>query len=350
MSDRASHWPARLRLDPSAFIAPGAVVVGEVTLGARASIWFNTVLRGDTAAIAVGADSNVQDNSVVHVDEDQPAKIGARVTVGHRAIIHGCVIEDECLIGMGAIVLSGAQIGHGSLIGAGSLVRENQIIPPGSLALGSPARVVGPVSESHRAGILRGTEHYVKLSRSYMARGFARPHPFPRNDSGATSRERGPMTFLEWGQLLTVLAESPDWAADRLERHAESEWRAAPAGGGWSAHEVLHHLCDADERVYVPRLTQLLAEDRPQFMDMDLTSITRDGASAGTSPASVLQSWGASRRQLLALLAPLGRADWARWGVHSIRGPYPLGEMVRHWAEHDLAHRRQMAVALGEFA
>jgi carbonic anhydrase/acetyltransferase-like protein (isoleucine patch superfamily) len=160
------EWAARLRLHATAFIAPGAVVVGDVTLGARSSVWFNAVLRGDVDRIEVGEDSNIQDGSVVHMDEGSPALIGARVTIGHGAIIHGCVIEDDCLIGMGAVVLSGARIGAGSLIGAGALVREKQSIAPGSVALGMPAKVAGPVTEAHRAGMRRGQEHYVALGRT----------------------------------------------------------------------------------------------------------------------------------------------------------------------------------------
>ena len=159
----AGAWSARLRIHPSAFVAPGAVVVGAVSLAARSSVWFNTVVRGDTARIEVGEGTNLQDNTVVHVDQGQPALIGAGVTVGHRAIVHGCVIEDDCLIGMGSIVLSGARIGHGSLVGAGALVREGQDIAPGSLVVGAPARVVGPVSESHREAIRNGAAHYAEI-------------------------------------------------------------------------------------------------------------------------------------------------------------------------------------------
>ena len=173
---RGLEWPMRLVIDPSAFVAPGAIVVGEVTLGARSSVWFHTVVRGDGPGITVGADTNLQDHTVVHVDEGYPAMVGNRVTVGHRAIVHGCVIEDDCLIGMGAIVLSGAHVGAGSLVGAGALVREGQRIPPGSLVLGAPARVLGPVTDAHREAIRNGAGHYVALSRSYLARGIARPH------------------------------------------------------------------------------------------------------------------------------------------------------------------------------
>jgi len=160
-----------VEIDPSAFVATGAVVVGEVRLGARSSVWFQCVLRGDSAPISVGQETNLQDGTVVHVDEDQPALIGARVTIGHRAIVHGCAIEDECLIGMGAVILSGARIGTGSLVGAAALVREGQQIPPGSLVLGAPARVVGSVSDAHRAAIRRGSAHYVELARHYQRLG-----------------------------------------------------------------------------------------------------------------------------------------------------------------------------------
>jgi carbonic anhydrase/acetyltransferase-like protein (isoleucine patch superfamily) len=349
VSDRTTQWPARLRLDPTAFVAPGAVVVGEVTLGARSSIWFNTVIRGDTAPIEVGEDSNVQDNSVVHVDEDQPAVIGARVTIGHRAIVHGCVIEDECLIGMGAIVLSGARVGRGSLIGAGALVREGQVIAPGSLAVGAPARIVGPVSPAHRESILNGTAHYVELSRSYLARGFAQSHPLPGADTGFTARAPGPMTYVEWGQLLAALAETPDWIADRLERNAPERWTAVPERGGWSALEVLCHLRDVDQDVHVERLERLLHETRPEIPDVDVRPWARERRDREQDPARVLAAWVPIRRRLLARLAALGRGEWVRFGIHSLRGPLSIADLVRQWADHDLSHRRQIAAALGEF-
>ena len=114
MTHDTTDWSARLRFDPTAFVAPGAVVVGDVTLGAGASVWFNCVVRGDSAPVRVGENTNIQDLSVVHEDAGLPAELGARVTVGHRALIHGCVVEDDCLIGMGAVILSGARIGRGS--------------------------------------------------------------------------------------------------------------------------------------------------------------------------------------------------------------------------------------------
>ncbi len=350
MSDRSRDWPARLRLDPTAWIAPGAVVVGEVTIGARASVWFNTVVRGDSAAVEIGDESNVQDNSTVHVDEGQPALLGARVTVGHRSVIHGCVIEDDCLIGMGSVVLSGARIGGGSLIGAASLVRENQVIPPRSLAVGSPARVVGPVTDRHRESIRDGTLHYVALSRSYIARGFARPHPFQGSDTGITARDRGPMTFLEWGQLLAALAESPDWVAARLARHGDERFRERPPAAGWSPVEVTCHLRDADREVYLPRLERMLLESQPAVPDVDMTGWAETRGYRGAMAAEALDSWRVARGSLLSRLAPLRREDWARAAIHSVRGPFPLGDMVRHWVDHDLSHRRQIAKTLGELA
>jgi carbonic anhydrase/acetyltransferase-like protein (isoleucine patch superfamily) len=343
-------WSARLSFDPTAFIAPGAVVVGDVTLGAHASVWFNTVVRGDTAPVTVGEGSNLQDNSVVHVDEGQPAVIGARVTVGHRAVVHGCVIGDECLVGMGSIILSGARLGEGSLIGAGALVLEGQVIPPGSLVLGAPGKVVGQVSAAQREGMRGGAAHYRALARSYIERGFARPHPSPRSEFGVSGRERGPLGFVEWAQVLAILAESPHWVALRLGRYPESRWSEAPSPGRWSALEIVCHLRDSDRGVLTPRLERMLAEVRPVFAEVDMRGWDTARAYRSESVRAAHQAWDESRRVALARLAPLRPEDWRRMGEHSVRGPYPLGDMVRHWAEHDLSHRRQIAEALGEFA
>jgi carbonic anhydrase/acetyltransferase-like protein (isoleucine patch superfamily) len=329
-------------------VAPGATVVGDVEIGARASVWFSTVVRGDTAPIRIGADSNVQDNTTVHVDEGQPAVIGARVTIGHRAVVHGCVIEDDCLIGMGAIVLSGARVGSGSLVGAGALVREGQSIPPGSLVVGAPARLVGPTTEAHRASIRHGAEHYVALSRSYLARGFARPHPFEKSDTGINARQSAPMSFMEWSQLVAVLAASPGWAAERFARRGAAAWRTAPGPARWSAADVICHLRDADADIFAPRLERLLAESAPEIEDVDMTGWDQARRYADDDPAAALAAWTAARRGLVARLAPLGRAEWSRFGFHSLRGPYPVSEMVRYAAEHDLSHRRQIAAAIGE--
>ena len=348
MSDRDRNWPARLKLHLTAFVAPGAVVVGDVTLGARSSVWFNTVVRGDSDRVEVGDDTNLQDNATVHQDEGMPAIVGARVTVGHRAVIHGCVIGDDCLIGMGAMVLSGARIGAGSLIGAGALVREGQVIPAGSLALGMPARVMGPVSDAHRDAIQRGAIHYAELARSYLARGFAQPHPPETRDTGITARHRGPMSFLEWGAILGALGESVEWVGTRLERYGEARFRVAPGPGRWSASDVLCHLRDVDSEVLVPRLERMLTEEQPELPAVDLTQ--RELHYHEASPQAALEAWRPARARLLSRLAPLTPREWARMGFHWANGPYPLGDMVREWVDHDLSHRRQIAVALGEMA
>jgi len=148
-------------IHPTAFIAPGAVVIGDVTLGRDSSIWYNTVVRGDMAPIAIGEQTNIQDLSMVHVDEDLPCHIGSRVGVGHRAILHGCTVEDDCLIGMGAILLNHVRVGTGSVIGAGTLLPEGMEVPPDSVVLGVPAKIVRPVDEELRRRARETWEHYV---------------------------------------------------------------------------------------------------------------------------------------------------------------------------------------------
>ena len=190
MSHDVGAWPVRLRFHPTAFVAPGAVVTGDVTLGARVSVWFQTVIRGDSDRVEIGDDTNLQDLTLVHQDEGMPAIIGSRVTVGHRAIIHGCTIEDDCLIGMGAILLSGARIGSGSLVAAGALVKEGQVIPPGSLVVGAPARVLGPVKAAHHAGVSATTASRASHSSSLMGGSGARPRSSRRAGCGAENPRR----------------------------------------------------------------------------------------------------------------------------------------------------------------
>lgn len=134
-------------IDSKTFVADGTQVIGAVTMKEYSSLWFNTVARGDVNRIEIGRYSNVQDNSVVHVADDYPTIIGDFVTIGHNAVIHGCTIEDHCLIGMGAIVLNGAVVGKGSIVAAGAVVREKQVIPPHSLVVGVPGKVVKSVPE-----------------------------------------------------------------------------------------------------------------------------------------------------------------------------------------------------------
>jgi len=150
--------------------------MGDVRLGAHASVWYQCVLRGDLGPITVGERSNIQDLTMVHVDEGVPCTIGGRVGVGHRCILHGCTIEDDCLIGMGSILLNHVRVGTGSVIGAGAVVPEGMVIPPGSLVMGVPGRIRGPVEEALRGRIRTTVEHYVTLGRLHREGTF----PFRR--------------------------------------------------------------------------------------------------------------------------------------------------------------------------
>lgn len=161
------------RIDPTAYIAPGAFIAGDVKIGANSSVWPGCSLRGDIAPIVVGANTNIQDGSVVHVADDLPAIIGDWVTVGHKALVHACEIGDEVLVGMGSIVLDGAKIGARSIIGANATVTMHMEIPPGSLVLGSPAKIKKTLSAEEQAGIRVWAERYVTVSRAYIARGGA---------------------------------------------------------------------------------------------------------------------------------------------------------------------------------
>lgn len=160
----------------SAFIAPGAVVLGDVSLGQDASIWYHCVVRGDMAPIRIGAQSNIQDLTMIHVDEGVPCTIGDRVGVGHRAILHGCTVEHDALVGMGAILLNRVHVGTGSVIGAGAVLPEGVRIPPGSLVLGVPGRVVRQVGEAHTRRIRETWQHYVAEAQRHRS-GAVRRHP-----------------------------------------------------------------------------------------------------------------------------------------------------------------------------
>jgi carbonic anhydrase/acetyltransferase-like protein (isoleucine patch superfamily) len=151
------------------WVAPDAVLIGKVRLEAESSVWWGAVLRGDTELITVGRRSNVQDNSVLHTDEGFPLTIGADVTVGHLAILHGCTIGDGSLIGMGAVVLNGARIGRGCLIGAKALIGEGKEIPDCSLVKGIPGKVVGELAPEQLAGLRESAASYVRRWRRYKA-------------------------------------------------------------------------------------------------------------------------------------------------------------------------------------
>ena len=170
-----AYLTRRPEVDPSAYVAPTAVVMGSVKIGPKASVWPNCVLRGDIENIEIGEGSNVQDGSVVHLADDLGVKIGRYVTVGHMAMIHACTIEDECLIGMKATVLDGAVIGRRSIVGAGAVVTKNMIVPPGSLVLGMPAKVVKQLSEEEQAGLRHWAEKYVTVAAFHKAHGEPQP-------------------------------------------------------------------------------------------------------------------------------------------------------------------------------
>jgi carbonic anhydrase/acetyltransferase-like protein (isoleucine patch superfamily) len=153
----------------TAYVHPAAVVTGDVTLGPNVSVWPTAVIRGDTDRIVVGADTNVQDGTIIHVDEGVPTTIGARVGIGHRAIIHGSVIEDDVLIAMGAVLLNGVRVGTGSIVGAGAVCTEGMDIPPNSLVLGVPGRVVRQTTEAERERIRRTVASYLQLKETYAA-------------------------------------------------------------------------------------------------------------------------------------------------------------------------------------
>lgn len=156
-------------IHPSAFVHPLAFVAGDVTIGPRVSIWPFVSIRGDSDAISIGEDSNVQDGCVVHVDDGVPCHIGKRVGIGHRAIVHGAVIEDDVLIGMGAVLLNNVRVGTGSIIGAGAVVREGFVVPPNSLVLGVPGRIARETTPDERARIAKTVAAYLELQHRYRS-------------------------------------------------------------------------------------------------------------------------------------------------------------------------------------
>jgi carbonic anhydrase/acetyltransferase-like protein (isoleucine patch superfamily) len=157
------------KLAPGSWTAPGAVLVGDVRLGPEASVWYGCVLRADGGSITVGARSNIQDGCVAHADEHGDVVLGEDVSVGHRAVLHGCVVEDGCLVGMGALVLTGARVGTGSLIAAGAVVREGAVIPPGSLVAGVPGQVRRPLTDQEAERVRENSRAYLDLLALHRA-------------------------------------------------------------------------------------------------------------------------------------------------------------------------------------
>ena len=155
-------------IDTSAYVAPGAIIIGDVTVGPESSIWFGSIIRADVHYIRIGAQTNIQDQSVLHVTgETHPLNLGNRITVGHRAIIHGCTVEDGCLIGMGAVLLDGCHVGAESIIAAGAVVTEGGYIPSRTLAMGVPAEPLREVSEKELARARSSALHYIELAEIY---------------------------------------------------------------------------------------------------------------------------------------------------------------------------------------
>ena len=156
-------------VDETAFVAPTATLIGRVSVGENASVFYGAVLRGDTDSISIGAGSNVQDNVAMHTDSGIQLVVGSGVSIGHNAVVHGCVIEDDCLIGMGSIILNRAVIGAGSLVAAGAVVLEDTVIPPGSLVAGIPAKVRRELTDEEKAAVRLNASHYVGLAARHRA-------------------------------------------------------------------------------------------------------------------------------------------------------------------------------------
>jgi carbonic anhydrase/acetyltransferase-like protein (isoleucine patch superfamily) len=161
------HHGVQPSIHPSAFVAEGAWVIGDVVLEEQASIWFQAVLRGDINSIRIGRRSNIQDACVLHVTASLPVNVGEDVTVGHMAILHGCEIADRCLIGMSATVLDGARVGPASVVAAGAVVREGFVVPEGTLVAGVPARVMRDVTDQERSALIASAHNYIEYARSF---------------------------------------------------------------------------------------------------------------------------------------------------------------------------------------
>lgn len=169
MSSLFSFEGKQPQVHPDAFIAPGARLVGDVTLGEQANIWFNAVLRGDIQPVVIGHGSNIQDNCVCHVGYTEACVVGEHVTVGHSAVLHGCTLGNEVLVGMGAVIMSGVVVGDQSIIGAGALLTEGMQVPAGSLVYGSPAKIVSSLGAKERSQIRRYAEEYIELVARFRA-------------------------------------------------------------------------------------------------------------------------------------------------------------------------------------
>jgi carbonic anhydrase/acetyltransferase-like protein (isoleucine patch superfamily) len=164
--------PRNVVVHPTAFVAKGAILLGDVEVGELASVWFNVVIRGDMAPIRVGARANVQDGTVVHVDDGFPCTIGDGVTVGHACVLHGCTVGAGSLIGMGSILMNGVTLGEDCLVAAGSLLTEGKVYPARSVIIGRPGRAVRALTDDDVAILRRGTTHYVEAGQAYLRAGY----------------------------------------------------------------------------------------------------------------------------------------------------------------------------------
>jgi carbonic anhydrase/acetyltransferase-like protein (isoleucine patch superfamily) len=164
-------------IHPTVFIASTAAVMGDVTIGSESSVWYGAVLRGDMAAIVIGSQTNLQDGTVVHVDEGVPCHVGSRVGVGHRVILHGCTVEHDCLIGMGSVLLNRVHIGAGSVVAAGAVLPEGMQVPPRSLIMGVPARIVRAVDDRLARRIAETWSHYIGQAQAHRAGRFPLQRP-----------------------------------------------------------------------------------------------------------------------------------------------------------------------------
>lgn len=162
-----SYKGIKPQVSPDAIITRGAFIIGDVKIGERSSVWFGAVIRGDVDSVEIGHTTSVQDCAVIHPNKGQPVKIGNHVTIGHSAVLHGCVIEDAVLIGMNATVLDGAVIGSGSVVAAGCVVTPNTVVPPNSLVAGVPGKVIKDLGEASKAARVDHAEHYAELATAY---------------------------------------------------------------------------------------------------------------------------------------------------------------------------------------
>jgi carbonic anhydrase/acetyltransferase-like protein (isoleucine patch superfamily) len=276
------------QIDPSAYIAEGAVVLGDVTLEAESSVWFNAVLRGDCAPIRVGARTNVQDGCVLHADYGFPCTIGEGVTIGHGAIVHGATLEENVLVGMNAVVQNGAVVGANSIVGVGAIVKQGMQVPPGSLVIGVPGKVRRQTSEQEVQVSQLAAAHYVENARAYAQQGigmlgediaeqlssvFEMPDEFDDGefDDGAGADEQ--MAMMLRRTLGGLVGDTEDSDTEDSE----------PGGGGASLLDPFDHMLESDEEFDFRRLGAALSQSL-QGMHLPRRNLLRSCRSHGLRP------------------------------------------------------------------